>query len=185
MKWTVMQWQKSSATVKQFQVGCSRECSGTLGPAILTTQKKLFPHILFFYFLRHFTFFSSTPPQCHPHWFLLKLCLVHAQYWHVPHKKVCPLASASVGLWQGIHLQRGSSPLSLMEPYQSLFVCWLFNVPATGYCISGTDLLRQFYVLPHWDRSYRSNFLPHPVTVYWHWADQSQCWPYNTRRLTG
>ena len=30
-----------------------------------------------------------------------------------------------------------------------LLVCWLLNVPATGYCISGTDLLRQFYVLPH------------------------------------
>ena len=30
-----------------------------------------------------------------------------------------------------------------------LFVGWLFNVPATCECISGTDLLRQFYVLPH------------------------------------
>ena len=28
-----------------------------------------------------------------------------------------------------------------------------------------------------WDRSCRSNFLPHPVTVYWHWADQCQRWP--------
>ena len=28
-------------------------------------------------------------------------------------------------------------------------VCWLLNVPATCKCISGTDLLRQFYVLPH------------------------------------
>ena len=28
-------------------------------------------------------------------------------------------------------------------------VCWLFNVPATCECISGTALLRQFYVLPH------------------------------------
>ena len=26
---------------------------------------------------------------------------------------------------------------------------WLVNVPATCECISGTDLLRQFYVLPH------------------------------------
>ena len=51
--------------------------------------------------------------------------------------------------------------------------------------ISGMDLLRQFYVLPHWDRSCRSNFLPHPVTVYWHRADQSQRWPYNARRLAG
>ena len=57
-------------------------------------------------------------------------------------------------------------------------ICWLLNVPATCQCISETDLLRQFYMLPHWDRSCRSNFLPHPVTVYWHQADQSQCWPY-------
>ena len=28
-------------------------------------------------------------------------------------------------------------------------VCWLLNVPATCECISGTDLHRQFYVLPH------------------------------------
>ena len=32
------------------------------------------------------------------------------------------------------------------------------------------------YVLPHWDRSCRSNFLPHPVTLYWQRADQSECW---------
>ena len=29
------------------------------------------------------------------------------------------------------------------------FAGWLLNVPATGECISETDLLRQFYVLPH------------------------------------
>ena len=28
-------------------------------------------------------------------------------------------------------------------------VGWLLNVPATCECISGTDLHRQFYVLPH------------------------------------
>ena len=62
---------------------------------------------------------------------------------------------------------------------------WLLNVPATCECISGTDLLRQFYVLPHRDRSCRSNFPSHPVTVYWHRADQSQHWPYNAMRLAG
>ena len=35
------------------------------------------------------------------------------------------------------------------ERERGLFVGWLLNVPATGLCISGTDLLRQFYVLPH------------------------------------
>ena len=43
--------------------------------------------------------------------------------------------------------------------------------------------LRQFYTLPHWDRSCRSNFLSHPVTRYRHWANQSQPWPYNGKRL--
>ena len=28
-------------------------------------------------------------------------------------------------------------------------VCWFLNVPATCKCISETDLLRQFYMLPH------------------------------------
>ena len=68
---------------------------------------------------------------------------------------------------------------------QRKFVGWLLNVPATCECISWTDLHRQFYVLPHWDRSCRSNFPSHPVTVYWHRADQSQYWPYNARRLAG
>ena len=53
----------------------------------------------------------------------------------------------------------------------SPIVRWLLNVPATCECISGTDLLRKLSVVPHWDRSCRSNFLPHPVTVYWHRAD--------------
>ena len=69
--------------------------------------------------------------------------------------------------------------------FLTVAACWLLNVPATCKCISGTDLLRQFYVLPHWDRSCRSNFPSHPVTVYWHRADQSQRWPYDTRRLAG
>ena len=63
--------------------------------------------------------------------------------------------------------------------------CWLLNAPATCKCISGTDLLRQFYVLPHWDRHKRPIFPSHPVTVYWLWANQFQHLPYNPRRLAG
>ena len=56
-------------------------------------------------------------------------------------------------------------PIILQEPYRMkgtllhekspnieedcVFVCWLLNAPAICECISGTDLLRQFYVLPH------------------------------------
>ena len=32
---------------------------------------------------------------------------------------------------------------------KKMFVGWLFNVPATRECISGTGLLTQFEVLPH------------------------------------
>ena len=74
-------------------------------------------------------------------------------------------------------------PCNCFSPWRCC--CWFLNVPATCACISGTDQLRQFYVLPHWDRSCRSNFPSHPVTVYWHRANQSQRWPYNTRRLAG
>ena len=49
--------------------------------------------------------------------------------------------------------QRDSQADSLGERQglspRDLFVGWLLNVPATCECISGTDLLRQFYVLPH------------------------------------
>ena len=68
---------------------------------------------------------------------------------------------------------------------ESLLVGCLTSQQHAIECISGTDLLRQFYVLPHWDRCCRSNFLSHPVTVHWHRASQSQRWPYNARRLGG
>ena len=36
-----------------------------------------------------------------------------------------------------------------MHSVRDIVVCWLLNVPAKCECISGTDLLRQFYVLLH------------------------------------
>ena len=82
-----------------------------------------------------------------------------------------------LGVWQVSHqhakflvsglIELGfKSQTSCTEDPHCLFVGCLLNVPATYECISGTDLLRQFYVLPHWDRSSRSNFPSHPVTVY-------------------
>ena len=49
--------------------------------------------------------------------------------------------SVTLLLSANVHIMQVSS--------QCLFVGWLLNVPATGECISGTDLLRQLYVLPH------------------------------------
>ena len=50
-------------------------------------------------------------------------------------------------------------------PFVCLLVVCLLNVPAIPLCISGTGLLRQFYVLLHLYRGCRSNALSHPITV--------------------
>ena len=42
-------------------------------------------------------------------------------------------------------------------------------------CISGTYLLRQLCMLPHWDKSCRSNFLSYPVTIYWQPSQTLEC----------
>ena len=68
------------------------------------------------------------------------------------------------------HLQGWVTPVLANKASLALtpeFVGCLLNVPATCECISGTDLLRQVYVLPHWDTNCRPNFSSHPVTVYW------------------
>ena len=39
--------------------------------------------------------------------------------------------------------------VTVVNLHEVVVVCWLLNVPATRECISGMDLLRQFYVLPH------------------------------------
>ena len=59
---------------------------------------------------------------------------------------------------------------------------WLRDILVACKYISEIDLLRQLHVLPHWDRSCRSKFLSHPVTVYWHRANQSQHWSCNARQ---
>ena len=61
------------------------------------------------------------------------------------------------------------------------FFCWLLTVPEVFLCISGTDVFKQLYVLPHWERSCRWTFLSHPVTVYRQRANQSKRLPFNTR----
>ena len=67
---------------------------------------------------------------------------------------------------------------------------WVSSVVVVGWLLAcltsqqhvsvsqGTHLLRQFYVLSHWDKSCTPNFPSHPVTVYWHCTNQSQRWPY-------
>ena len=47
------------------------------------------------------------------------------------------------------HFVDVSVPVYTLGHALGFLVGWLLNVPATCECISGTDLLRQFYVLPH------------------------------------
>ena len=49
-----------------------------------------------------------------------------------------------LGYWYWLEKVMGN-----MQVMAVVVVGWLLNVPATCECTSGTDLLRQFYVLPH------------------------------------
>ena len=61
--------------------------------------------------------------------------------------------------------RKSTSSISLKHLYCILL---LLLVGCNMLVISGTDLLRQLYVLSHCDRSCRFNFLSHPLTVYRH-----------------
>ena len=56
------------------------------------------------------------------------------------------------GVGVGSELKREGEKRCQRDTYREtegcLFVGWLLIVPATCECISGTDLHRQFYVLP-------------------------------------
>ena len=62
-----------------------------------------------------------------------------------------PPEHSSQGLSRSLPGKRATASLTftMHKPEAVVVVCWLLNVPATCECISGTDLLRQFYVLPH------------------------------------
>ena len=66
------------------------------------------------------------------------------------------------------------------ETWMTAVFCWLLTVPETYNSILVTNLLKHLYMLPHWDRSCRSNFLSHHVTACQHQANQPQCWPITT-----
>ena len=65
---------------------------------------------------------------------------------------------------------------------RELFVSWWITATSAKQ-ISGMDLPRQFYMLPHWGRSCRSHLHPNPVMLYWHPANQYQHSLYVTRCL--
>ena len=111
--------------------------------------------------------------------FLFVGCLTSQQHTTVSQGRICPgksafchaeieVADETRNLTQSQYTDTGpTSPCAdpVQPPeYQCLLVA--FKVPATCWDISGTNLLRQVYAPPHCDRSCRSNFLPHPVTVY-------------------
>ena len=93
---------------------------------------------------------------------MLLLNILHIPNMHFPHSQCCYAGS------QMIDWSKKTS-----------------NTTLISWSIPWTDLLKQVHMLPHKDTSCRSNFLPHPVTVYWHRANQSPGWPYNARRLAG
>ena len=79
--------------------------------------------------------------------------------------------------WDVNHVSMPNLPCG--RGWTSEDISWRLEIPATQYYVSGTDLLRQVHVLPHWHTSCTSNLLSHPVTGFWHQANLSQHWPNN------
>ena len=100
----------------------------------------------------------------------------HILVWADPSLRYSSLLLGCLASNQPTAVNLGTDPITLGA------VCWLV---AICLCVIATDLLRQLYMVPHWERSCRSNWLSHPVPVYWHRADQSERWHYNARRLAG
>ena len=138
------------------------------------------------------------------------ICIIQRNWTCLTWKSAIEIKSLSSLLKQYINLKIGDSLAAVknVDSWPFLYVQWpphwlsrstcastagfvgrliacLLNVSVASQCISGMDLLTQLHVLPHWDISYRSNSSSHPVTVYWHRANQSPCWPYNAKRLAG
>ena len=71
---------------------------------------------------------------------------------HQQRRAVCPGRCHEDQHHSDQHLHLGQQPGGACLYCKSLvclLVGWLLNVPAICECISGTDLLRQLYVLPH------------------------------------
>ena len=64
---------------------------------------------------------------------------------------------------------------------RKLVVCQLLNIPAACLVCLGHWSLIQLHLLSHWNRSCKSDLLSYPVSVYWHWAEQSQHLPCDAR----
>ena len=90
-----------------------------------------------------------------------ELCL-HAAYWANRGKRRNFLRAVCLNCFVLVNNFQNEVGCLLLA---CLLAC-LLNFPAACQCISETDLLRQFYVLTHGDRSCRPNFPSHPVTVY-------------------
>ena len=88
------------------------------------------------------------------------------QYWRI--SGPCPCSRHL----QQEHLHTATCTLIYLQLLVLFVGCFI------ALCISGTDLLRQLYVL-----SYSLSLISYPVTV--HLADQSQWWSHNARSLAG
>ena len=77
------------------------------------------------------------------------------------------------------HSELTAKHLTLLVLKKHYCFCWLL----ASYTRNMQVYLRQFYMLPHSDKSCKSKFLSHPVIVFWQHTNQSQCWPNNDWRL--
>ena len=79
------------------------------------------------------------------------------------------------------HFHQQLEQVLLMKHYVPNMCVFRFNVPFTLFSVrsrlclvkAGSSMLT-FILLPHWSIMYQTlGMIPHPVTLYWHWVNQS------------
>ena len=77
-----------------------------------------------------------------------------------------------------------ASSYSSIRGWLFCFVFSLLKVPSSCKECLRNEFVQIFVMLPHWDRSGRSNLQSHPVTVSWHHANMSLYLSWHLSRTT-
>ena len=105
-------------------------------------------------------------------------------------RRTCLLKHKQLAIWQLYPTKQQQSAWQVLCNHFDCTLAIPFKCSSWQDCLLVTCLASQEFARISQgqicsDRSCISNFLSHPVTVYWCQVNQSQCFAYNTRHLAG
>ena len=166
----IMKHSSTYLLATRHQIYCSRNSSGPFPIQTFALHEHL---------LRHPRFFS-----------IVKICIPCCQAFevvsHVPMEYECSPNWNCKTVFLPLSVTLAIVYKSFATGRSTVFVGWLVVASRpSNMLVYLRDGSAQTKVLPHRDQSFRSNFLPHPATLYWHRADQSKRWAFSAGAWQG